>query len=68
MRTHQRACAIELGFNACTCILFHATADGSPFGAALCGYKPEGDEGIWVTQIRADLNCAVCLDLSGGDA
>lgn len=46
-------------------ILFHVTADGSPFGAALCGFEPNEGEGIWVTQIDSDVNCVVCRDLRG---
>jgi hypothetical protein len=43
---------------------FHASADGSPFGSALCGYKPEGEEGVWITQIATDVSCVVCLAMT----
>lgn len=41
---------------------FHASVDGSPFGAALCGFEPEGGESVWVTQIKDDVNCHLCLE------
>lgn len=42
---------------------FHATATGDPFGPALCGFKPEDGEGMWVTQIPSDINCVICREM-----
>lgn len=47
---------------------FHASADGSPFGSTLCRFEPNEGEGVWVTQIRSDVNCHLCLEAFGGAA
>lgn len=69
---HYGSCAISLGYNWCTCAhiqdrrdAMHAPGlDGLYGQSTLCGIEAEVGRSLWMTQIRDDINCAVCRSLN----